>query len=425
MSDYKKNSSGDVKNDKTHLDASLQKNIKLKYDSSQRSKIVTPNTSSPKILETNSSDSQGKKDLQKSSQTSSSDRKSEPKSRHEITTLEQFIAAVYAKKGKPLSLKTKGLDLNAISKETQISPQSALALRPIIDADNSFCIPRQLLFIAKEIDHHPKIKEALKNFVQGVMLAHPIYRNAKVISAIENLADPSTQKVALKSVMTEVLIEIKSTENNLSAKSTKKTIDINELRSNATSCLAAWFWIGQNSALEHIMEGLYESVWKPATYGAANEAARFKKVMAHENIVGMGFVYDFYKHKALARASEAAQANLLLSEVREAHATALEDINLLKQSLSETQAAFLKYKDDNNEKNTNLLRTHEIEVTHLRDDIEKIKSRILRRLLSDSEMLGVGLSAIEGATPKIHVIRDKVERVIDSLQKETEKLREI
>jgi uncharacterized protein YaaN involved in tellurite resistance len=39
-------------------------------------------------------------------------------------------------------------------------------------------------------------------------------------------------------------------------------------------------------------------------------------------------------------------------------------------------------------------------------------------------MLGVGLSAIEGVTPKIHVVRDKVERVIESLQKETEKLRE-
>jgi hypothetical protein len=424
MSDHNKSSFNRVRKDKTHLDVSPKQDKTLSSDRSQHSKILTPNLSPSKISHTNSSEGQDNKDLKKSSLASSSDRTKEPKFKQEITTLEQFIAAVYAKKGKPLSLKTKGLDLNAISKDTQISAQSAMALRPLIDSDNSFCVPHQILFAAKEIEHHPKIKEALKNFVQGVMLAHPIYRNAEVISAIKTLADPALQKIALKSVMTEVLIEIEFKNHNPSEQSTKKAIDINELRSNATSCLAVWFWVGQNSTPEHVMEGLYEAVWKPATYVAATEAARLKKVTASENIVGMGFVYDFYKRKALTRASEAAQANLLLNEVRQAQAIALEEIKLLKQSLSETQAAYSKYKEDTNEKITNLVRTHEIEVTHLKDDIENIKSRVLRRLLSDGEMLGVGLSAIEGVTPKIHVVRDKVERVIESLQKETEKLRE-
>jgi len=45
-------------------------------------------------------------------------------------------------------------------------------------------------------------------------------------------------------------------------------------------------------------------------------------------------------------------------------------------------------------------------------------------LVENVEKLGIGLSAIQGSEPKVHVVRDRLERVIDELQKEINKLRE-
>ena len=49
---------------------------------------------------------------------------------------------------------------------------------------------------------------------------------------------------------------------------------------------------------------------------------------------------------------------------------------------------------------------------------------MLRRLAADIEQLDVGLSALRGPEPRVHVIQDRVERVVDALRDEVNKLKE-
>ena len=63
------------------------------------------------------------------------------------------------------------------------------------------------------------------------------------------------------------------------------------------------------------------------------------------------------------------------------------------------------------------------ELVHARDDLEKLRSRVLRRLLDDVRTLCIGLSAMEGDHPKPHVLKDKAERVLDSLIEEISNIR--
>ena len=62
----------------------------------------------------------------------------------------------------------------------------------------------------------------------------------------------------------------------------------------------------------------------------------------------------------------------------------------------------------------------ETELIYARHDLHHLKGRTLNRLLSDMDSLKVGLSAIEGNNPRLHVLQDKVQRVIESMAREIE-----
>ena len=60
--------------------------------------------------------------------------------------------------------------------------------------------------------------------------------------------------------------------------------------------------------------------------------------------------------------------------------------------------------------------------THHRYDIEQMRTRVLRRLKSDVALLEDGLHALRRPEPKVHVMIDAAERVVDALRKEIRNL---
>jgi hypothetical protein len=65
----------------------------------------------------------------------------------------------------------------------------------------------------------------------------------------------------------------------------------------------------------------------------------------------------------------------------------------------------------------------ETELIHARHDLHFLRARALRCLLDNFANLNIGLSAVQGDYPKPHVLQDRVERVLDSMLKEIEKLK--
>jgi hypothetical protein len=65
----------------------------------------------------------------------------------------------------------------------------------------------------------------------------------------------------------------------------------------------------------------------------------------------------------------------------------------------------------------------ETELVHARYDLHLLRARTLSRLLDNFTNLNIGLSAMQGSHPRPHVLQDKVERVLDSMLKEIETLR--
>jgi hypothetical protein len=348
------------------------------------------------------------------------------KAKHEIATLAQFIAYAYGRKGHPLSVKPKVLQ--DISPNTFIPVEGMVALQRLTLADKQFCVPRQILLATRDIDGYPMVKEALRAFVQNVMLCQPIFKNAKVQAAIRNLPDTPTITAALRFVMTEAVEkdeqDDKDSERKDGEKVTKKIVDPDELRMNAANCLAVWFSIFRHLSLEEVTEALNEAVWGPAARIAEHDSSKLRALTSIENAIGVGLACEQYKRRTVAHATEAVRASAEANGLRASLTEAQLQLERTNSELHESIAALENLRTKTALEQAAMHLANETQAAHLRDDLEQLRSRLLRRLVTDVDMLGVGLSAVQTSEPRIHVIRDRVERVIDTLQAEINKLRE-
>lgn len=60
----------------------------------------------------------------------------------------------------------------------------------------------------------------------------------------------------------------------------------------------------------------------------------------------------------------------------------------------------------------------EIELVLLRNEMEIQRTRLLRRLKADVQLLEAGLIALTRPVPKTHVTADHIERVLDAMRQE-------
>jgi len=348
------------------------------------------------------------------------------KSKQEISTFEQFLFHAYGLKGRRVALKKKVLQ--DISPSLSIPVEGLVELQKLVNADRQFCVPRQILLASREIEGYPLIKEALRKFVMEVMLSHRAFKNPKVTSAIRNLENAPLPHAALKLVMEEVFekeeLEENAGEKKDGEKTAKKLVAAEEMKVNATNCLAVWFAVTRNLALEDVADALNVAVWTPAGCDADSDIAKLRALTSIEKVEGVGLACEQYKRRAVAQADEAVRASAEAARLRTEHQETQLELEQIRSELDETKNALEKLQLKTTEEIATLHQSAETQAAHLRDDFEQLRSRVLRRLVENVEKLGIGLSAIQGSEPKVHVVRDRLERVIDELQKEINKLRE-
>jgi hypothetical protein len=207
-------------------------------------------------------------------------------------------------------------------------------------------------------------------------------------------------------------------------KTAKKAVDPEELKANAANCLAVWLVVTKHLSLEDVTEALNDAVWVPAGRKLDLDIAKLRALTEVEKPEGVGLACELYRRRA---SDHAALADRVSSEVNGLRTSITESQQLFELAniqLLETQASLENLQNESAVQIRALHITTETQAAHLRDDLEQLRSRVLRRLVVDVGMLAVGLTALQGPEPRIHVIQDRVERVIDALQTEINRLRE-
>lgn len=333
----------------------------------------------------------------------------------EIETYGQFIAHAYGMKGRKVAMKSKVE--RAIADAPKLTFDEMERVGHLVKDDVLLAVPRQLLLAARAVQGFPALRAALRGFVRDVLLGHPFFSQPGVEAAVRNLDDAPTPA--------EVLKVLAASDKKLLAADVvdlMKASEIEQLRLNAVNCMAVWLADVKSLAIPALSDALFLALWRPRAMELGHETARLRALTEIEELAGVGLVCEEYRRQAVERLAQADMAT------REA-AGLKERVQLLERQLAEaqeasvTQAAAMAASEAAHATALAALKVNtENEAAHLRDDIELLRTRVLRRLKADVDLLELGLEALRRPEPKVHVMMDSAERVADALRKEIKNL---
>jgi len=333
----------------------------------------------------------------------------------EIETFGQFIAHAYSMKGRKVALKAK--IERAIAQSPKLSFDEMERVGQLVKEDAVLAVPRQLLLVARAVQGFPALSAAIREFVRNVLLGHPYFSQPGVEAALRNLEHAPSPAEVLK-VLAASDKRLLSTD----ASDAIKAPELEQLRLNAVNCMAVCLADVKSLSIPALSDALFLALWRPRATELEHEVARLRALTEIDELAGVGLVCEEYRRQA---AEKLAQAEMAMRE-----SAAMRDrVQRLEQELGEAQEKFeaqATAKEANEAAHAAALdaikASTETEAAHLRDDVELLRTRVLRRLKADVDLLELGLEALRRPEPKVHVMMDTAERVADALRRELKNL---
>jgi hypothetical protein len=337
------------------------------------------------------------------------------KPKPDIETLEQFIEYAYGRKGQRVSLKTKVE--KAIAQNPRLDDGALSRLLALSEGDALLTVPRQLLLVSRDIDGYPALRASLGSFVSTVMQRHPAFADPGVQSALRNLPEALPAGEALAKVAAYSPADEDGAEP-------LKGAELQALRRNAAHLFATWLAINRGMNSEELAALLFPVLWLPAARDLADDSARLRALTEIEQPAGVGLACQRFRQQAIEARSSQEQALREANELRMRLAEADAQKLSTEEQRDALEAELQALRASTAAEAAELRRQHEVERTHLRHDQEQLRGRLQRRLDEGVEMLEVGLTALRNKTPRVEVMMERAEHVVDALRAEMNSLRE-
>lgn len=328
-------------------------------------------------------------------------------------TLEQLIEYAYGRKGQPLALKSKSE--RPVAQNARLDDEALERLFKIAQSDSLLAVPRQLLLLAQDLAGLPAVKSALRSFVWNVMSRHPAFGNPGVREVLSHSPEGPTPAEALGHILALSPVQVEG-EGSL------KPGELRELKHNAARLFVTWVATDRNWPADETAALLFEALWQPAAKKLVDDTQRLRALTEAGGAAGVGMACQRFRQQAveartqneqLQRQMVALREQLALLESQLAEAETKRDaLQVELQALQERSAA----------ETDSLRQQHTNDRTHLRHEIEQLRGRLVRRLTDSVDMLEVGLSALRKEQPRVPVMIERAEHVIDALTSEVKNL---
>jgi hypothetical protein len=336
------------------------------------------------------------------------------KQKQNIETLEQFIQYAYARKGQRVTLNSKVERL--IAQNPRLDDGALSRLKVLAEADTLLAVPRELLLLSREIEGLPALRAAMNSFVSTVMLRHTVFANADVQAALRNLPEAPPASEALVTVLAYAQAEVEG-------KDALKPADLQALRRNAAHLLATWLAGSRGLNADDIASLLFQAMWAPAARELGNDNARLRALTEVEQPGGVGLACQRFRQQAIEARTAQDRAQHEAGALRRQVAELDANHQRVQSELEAAQAELTALRESTAAELGELRKHHEIERVHLRHGQEQLRGRLVRSLEESLEMLEVGLTALRNKTPRVEVMVERAEHVVDALRAETTNLK--
>jgi hypothetical protein len=337
------------------------------------------------------------------------------KPKAEPETLEQFIEYAYGRKGQTLTLKSK-VEMQ-IAQNARLDDAALGRLLQLAKGDTLLAVPRQILLLSQEVTGLPSLKAALTSFVANVMLRHPVFSDAGVQGALRNLPEGLPPA--------DALARVAAFESAPSAEAEPlKGGDLRDLRHNAVRLFVTWLAVNRSLNSEELSSLLFQVVWQPAAKDLADDNARLRALTDIGQAAGVGLACQRFRQQAIEARTQQDQAQREATGLRDRLSAAETQLADTAQQLEDVRAELQALRDSSAAEMEALRRQHAVEKTHLQHALEQLRGRLVKRLTDSVDMLEVGLSALRKDSPRVPVMVERAEHVVDALRAEVQELRE-
>lgn len=325
-------------------------------------------------------------------------------------SLEAFVAYAYSLRGRRVSMKKK--TAVAIAQEPVPSDEYWGRVRELARHDAMLAVPKQILLAAIPHKDTTNAWSMLLFVCINALRAHPASAGLASLLVPDAGLEHDEQVIEHAASISFTGLEHPVTQKPF----TKAQAAV--VRTNLINTAALWMVAVRGWDSSRAIRSLHDHVWSPESCRITSVPDIWRRLMelrsfALPGLVGSAFVQEAEQQRLEAkRASHAEASALARIEERDAQLLQLngqmEQQNLAYAALAQQHA---QAKQD-----------HEAAVSHLHDDYERLRTRIVRRLTQELELLDEGILAITRQPPRLHVMLDHGDRAISGLREELKTL---
>lgn len=328
-------------------------------------------------------------------------------------TMEEFIFQAYSRKGQRVGLKPN--QEKSLSANHKLDKDAFVRLLVLAKQDRLLQVPRQLLLTARKIQSYPLPKKVLIEFIHAVLQDHPIFK----LEHLRNILEDDKKIPPLYSLYQSIKSYnplFKITDEYLEKE------DLEKLKINTLNLMTAWLFYERNVRIDELVAVLLQVIWKPAADKLETDSQVIRALTELDELEAIGWVAERYL-KNVVEAQDAAErahrdAVNFRSEATSLRASLDLEVERSKGLMEQLDALQLA-----KDAAVKALETqNKVTTIHLSNDLEVMRGRLVESLQTSIQQLETGLSALNREVPRVQVMTQRAELVIENLKSELKEL---
>ncbi len=337
-----------------------------------------------------------------------------PMKKADIKTAEDLLRYVYQEAGKQCDVPATMFE-QVFSSSTRTDDLLPL-VRKLAASDPLMDVPPRLMIRAEESGVSGSVRRVIAVLMGAALLVNPAFREPSILELVEGSVVDGTKALAALHRRTQTSQSLGQSAPPLKEPALKK------LRANAITTLTLLISIRQRWSLDEIVDALNTYLWQTKREENKSPSPEVLLLKSKEpaSLGVLAGVFAERLGKAESRLQEADEFALWSKQQANQSAEELER----SQTELNAQARKVEHLQRDVEKlNQQVLSEQEHRIAdraHHAADQKALRTRILRMLIKERELLEDGLHAVQKGRP--HVAEEFMERVLDSLRAEADNL---
>ena len=331
-----------------------------------------------------------------------------------IQNLAQLLQAVYTGAFKRSTLKKT--ELTAIKDAARLATEGQELLN-LASRDRTLERTLKLMLFGDGLNVSV-IANQIREFAVQVLQRHPAFETRSLEGVLNDFQGVSSEHEAIRELMSRDFSSFTWPEETAQMKPmTKRELD--QCKTNAVYCLLLRFRVTHGISVERIQQHLQEHLWQPVSRRHKGETDRLRVLMTTRDSAAASVAFVSVERQILEQRRRADDAHRSMERAKSNVLELKEKLVEREKKLTETQSEVDRLSRELEQE----IETHANNRIHLKDNYEKLRGQVLRRLKDELSLLDDGLHALRREPPKVHVMVDHAERAIDGLKREMERLR--